>query len=77
MKTLPLSLSILYLASIALGSGVNLMNLGPLLSPNASIAYNTLEAPRWSQFPAPNPGAVVNVATENDVLVTVGVSLHN
>jgi hypothetical protein len=42
-----------------------------LLSPNATISYNTTEAPRWSEFDAPNPGLIVNVATEKDVQVTV------
>lgn len=45
--------------------------LQSLLSHNASIAYNTTGAPRWSEFDAPSPGFVVNVATENDVQVTV------
>jgi hypothetical protein len=43
--------------------------LQSLLSANATITYT---APiRWSQFDAPTPGAVVNVATEQDVHVTV------
>lgn len=42
-----------------------------LLSPGASITHNASVAPRWSEFGAPNPGTVVNVATEHDVLVTV------
>ncbi|ESZ99284.1 hypothetical protein SBOR_0325 [Sclerotinia borealis F-4128] len=42
-----------------------------LLSPQATIVDTTSGAPRWSDFDAPTPGAVVNVASENDVLVTV------
>lgn len=46
------------------------LKLRPLLSKNASIS-STGFPPRWSEFGAPNPGTVVNVATEKDVLVTV------
>ena len=42
-----------------------------LLSPGATITHDPSIAPRWSEFGAPTPGTVVNVATENDVLVTV------
>ena len=45
--------------------------LGPLLSPQASISFNGSSDPRWSEFHAPTPGAVVNVATEQDVANTV------
>ena len=47
--------------------------LGPLLSKGASINTSHLSsvAPRWSEFHAPRPGTVVNVATEKDVLTTV------
>ena len=45
--------------------------LGPKLSNGASIVHNTPTAPRWSEFHAPRPGTVVNVATEEDVLTTV------
>ncbi|TVY43681.1 FAD-linked oxidoreductase [Lachnellula subtilissima] len=45
--------------------------LGPKLSAGASFAYSTVAAPRWSEFDAPDPGLVVNVATESDVLITV------
>ncbi|MCJ1358215.1 MAG: hypothetical protein MMC33_008214 [Icmadophila ericetorum] len=41
----------------------------PGLSQNASIS--NIRPPRWSDYDAPTPGVVVNVATENDVLVTV------
>ena len=50
---------------------VNTTGLRSQLSPHASIVYNTTGAPRWSVFDAPTPGAVVNVVTEHDVLVTV------
>ncbi|KAF7871501.1 hypothetical protein EAF04_003608 [Stromatinia cepivora] len=52
-------------------AAVNTSGLKPLLSSLATIVNNTSGAPRWSDFDAPTPGAVVNVATENDVLVTV------
>ena len=45
--------------------------LGPKLSNGTSIVHNTSTAPRWSEFHAPQPGTVVNVATEKDVLTTV------
>ena len=54
-------------------------NLGPLLSPQASIVHTSLAIPRWSDYDAPEPGTVVNVATELDVQRTVGsdaISLH-
>ncbi|KAK2759882.1 hypothetical protein FQN54_002616 [Arachnomyces sp. PD_36] len=51
--------------------GIDISDLQPLLSSDASISYDASEAPRWSEFPAPNPGAVVNVAAEDDVLATV------
>lgn len=42
------------------------------LSPKAVISGpNSL--PRWSDFQAPTPLAIVNVASEHDVLLTVGV----
>lgn len=46
-------------------------NLGPELSRHASIVHTTSAIPRWSDFDAPNPGTVVNVASEHDVLLTV------
>lgn len=45
--------------------------LNTLLSPNATVSNNTLGAPRWSEFKAPDPGAVVNVVTERDVQAVV------
>lgn len=45
--------------------------LGPELSKQASIVHYSSAAPRWSDFKAPDPGTVVNVATETDVLLTV------
>ena len=47
-------------------------DLGPILSPEASIVHTSLAIPRWSDYDAPEPGTVVNVATEHDVLLTVG-----
>jgi hypothetical protein len=46
------------------------------LSPKASINFRTDEtfkdnAARWSDYKAPQPGAVVNVATEGDIEKTV------
>jgi hypothetical protein len=69
MRTVTGFVSLFYFMGHALGGGVNLTSLQPFLSPNASIAYSAV--PRWSDYPAPHPGAVVNVATEEDVLVTV------
>ena len=54
-------------------------NLGPILSPQASIVHTSLAIPRWSDYDAPDPGTVVNVATELDVQQTVrsdAISLH-
>ena len=45
--------------------------LGPKLSKGASIVHNTSTAPRWSEYHAPQPGTVINVAAEEDVLTTV------
>ena len=45
--------------------------LGHQLSRQASIVHTSAAIPRWSDFDAPNPGTVVNVATEHDVLMTV------
>ena len=49
--------------------------LGPLLSRGASISHDTSTVARWSDFDAPRPGAIVNVATEKDVLTTVRTTL--
>lgn len=54
-----------------------LKTLGKVLSEGASINFpgdpdfyaNTI---RWSEYAAPQPGAVINVATETDVQKTVG-----
>ncbi|TVY58416.1 FAD-linked oxidoreductase azaL [Lachnellula cervina] len=45
--------------------------LGPKLSPGASFSFSTTAAPRWSEFDAPDPGLIVDVATESDVQITV------
>ena len=45
------------------------------LSPNASISYNVSSVPRWSDYHAPQPGIIVNVATEYDVQKVVS-SMH-
>lgn len=51
--------------------------LKPLLSSGASIVHTTSAIPRWSNFSAPAPGTVVNVATEADVAATVNFSNCN
>ncbi|TGO55564.1 hypothetical protein BCON_0090g00070 [Botryotinia convoluta] len=51
--------------------------LGQLLSKSASISHSPTAAPRWSDFKAPMPGTVVNVATANDVLETVKYCIAN
>jgi hypothetical protein len=48
-----------------------------LLSSGATISHNISTAPRWSQFDAPSPGAIVNVATEQDVVATVKYCVDN
>lgn len=45
--------------------------LQKLLSPNATISHQLSSAPRWSEYHAPHPGTIVNVATERDVQVVV------
>ena len=45
--------------------------LGPKLSKGASIVHTSSSVPRWSDYKAPDPGTVVNVATEGDVQITV------
>ena len=42
-----------------------------MLSRDASISQNRSSVLRWSEFHAPTPGAIVNVATEDDVSATV------
>ncbi len=49
----------------------SITGLRPFLSQEASITYNRSTIPRWSDFHAPTPGAIINVATENDVAATV------
>ncbi|KAF1952278.1 FAD-binding domain-containing protein [Byssothecium circinans] len=49
-------------------AAVDTSSLSPLLSPGAVIDNN---APRWSEYEAPHPGAVVHPATEADVQKTV------
>ena len=46
-------------------------SLHQVLSPGATISFNTSSDPRWSQYKAPSPGAIVNVVTEQDVVATV------
>ena len=46
-------------------------NLSKLLSDGSSVESTTVHAPRWSQYKAPNAAYLVNVASENDVSVTV------
>ena len=46
-------------------------DLRPHLSSKASIVHFSSAAPRWSDYHAPEPGTVVNVFEENDVLETV------
>lgn len=48
-----------------------LQRLKPFLSSGATISSNTSGLPRLSSFDAPDPGAILNVATEEDVAVTV------
>lgn len=46
-------------------------DLRPRLSSKASIVPFSSAAPRWSDYHAPEPGTVVNIFEENDVLETV------
>lgn len=45
--------------------------LQALLSPHATISHQLSSAPRWSEYHAPHPGTIVNVATERDVQLVV------
>jgi hypothetical protein len=54
-------------------AAVNTASLLPLLSSGAVI---DTDAPRWSHYKAPLPGAVVHPASEADVQITVRMSLH-
>ncbi|KAG4030746.1 hypothetical protein MFRU_011g02010 [Monilinia fructicola] len=47
------------------------------LSSAATISHNVSTVPRWSEFKAPSPGTIVNVATEQDVAVTVKYCIKN
>jgi hypothetical protein len=63
-----------FLTLVLAASAQDLVNqfdsgLQSLLSTNATITHNGTV--RWSEFNAPTPGTVVNVATEKDVQVTV------
>ncbi len=58
-------------SAVSASGNCSIAGLEPLLSHNASISYNTSTDPRWSQYNAPTPGAIVNVATERDVVATV------
>jgi hypothetical protein len=55
-----------------------LANLGPLLSPKASIVHSTNPefaglVARWREYKGPNITVVVQVAVESDVQETVSV----
>jgi hypothetical protein len=48
--------------------------LAPLkeqLSAGANISYDPSTLPRWSDYEAPKPGAIINVAVEEDVAIAV------
>lgn len=45
--------------------------LGERLSRGSSIDKTTIHAPRWSEYAAPDPRFVINVASESDVAITV------
>ncbi|MCJ1332454.1 hypothetical protein MMC10_009147 [Thelotrema lepadinum] len=57
--------------SLVVASPFLARDLRSRLSLNTSVSHNSSIAPRWSEYDAPTPGTVVNVATEDDVLVTV------
>lgn len=61
-----------YISGVVSVGRVDTSGLKERLSPDASIDQDNSNAPRWSSFNAPTPGAMVNVATEDDVLETVG-----
>ncbi|KAI4116633.1 MAG: hypothetical protein LQ338_007677 [Usnochroma carphineum] len=42
-------------------------NLRQVLSPNATVSHQLSSAPQWSEYHAPRPGTIVDVATERDV----------
>lgn len=47
-------------------------DLRAVLSSAATISHQVASAPRWSEYHAPQPGTIVNVATERDVQAVVG-----
>jgi len=58
-------------AALASRSCVIATALKPLLSKHAKISFNASTDVRWSEYHAPNPDAIVNIATELDVVATV------
>jgi hypothetical protein len=58
-------------ASSAAATGADLAILRSQLSPDASVSWTTSIAPRWSDYDAPKPTAIINVAVEKDVQTTV------
>lgn len=55
-----------------------LLTLEPFLNGAASISFRgdpefKTNTERWSEYAAPQPGAVINVVTESDVQKTVSV----
>lgn len=58
-------------AVASITAATDLANLRTQLSPNASISWSTSDAPRWSDYDAPQPIAIINVAAEKDVQITV------
>ena len=42
-----------------------------VLSPEARISHQLSAAPRWSEYYAPRPGTIIDVATESDVQAVV------
>ncbi|PCG99796.1 FAD-binding, type 2 [Penicillium occitanis (nom. inval.)] len=58
-------------ASSAAATGADLAILRSQLSPDASVSWTTSIAPRWSDYDAPKPTAIINVAVEKDVQTTI------
>ena len=71
MQSFSILASLLWLSITTLAHESNADGLRPLLSKNASISHNASTVLRWSEFGAPSPKVIVNVATEHDVLATV------
>ncbi|OTB08086.1 hypothetical protein M426DRAFT_71296 [Hypoxylon sp. CI-4A] len=65
------------LASFRFASGSVASDLEKLLSSGATVSTDASTAERWSEFNAPDPGTVVNVATEEDVQITVEYAVKN